>query len=127
MGKKLNRAVVRVIVTAVVTIAAFSAAQRDCAAGWFSSDNQDTSKENCTCTVQPNAVTKVADGVTEKGHLIGCQGKSYVCLKFNGNYECRDTSGKAVIPFDFPMTDHAKFCNLLCATPQCADGEWKKR
>ncbi len=127
MGRQLNSVFLRVFVTAVMMMAVFSAAQRDCAAGWFSSDNQDASKGKCTCTVQPNAITKVADGVAEKGHLVGCRGKSYACLKFNGNYECRDNAGKAVVPFDFPMTDHAKFCSLLCATPQCGDGEWKKR
>jgi MFS family permease len=127
MGKELNRAAVRVLVTAVMMMAVFSAAQRDCAAGWFSSDNQDGAGGECRCTVLPNAVTKVSDGVTEKGHLVGCQGKSYACLKFSGKYECRDTSGKAVIPFDFPMTDHFRFCGLLCTTPQCAGGEWKKR
>jgi hypothetical protein len=127
MGKKMNKAAFRVFVAVIVVIAAFFAAQRDCAAGQSSSDDQDAPKAKCTCTVLPNAVTKVTDGVAEKGHLVGCRGRSYTCLNFNGRYECRDNAGTTVIPFDFPMTEHTKFCSLLCATPECGDGEWTKR
>lgn len=72
------------------------------------------------CTIHPNAITKVVNGVVEKGHLVGCQFKSYSCLRENGRNQCRDNYGSAVIPFDFPMTDLTRFCELLCTNPACA-------
>lgn len=69
------------------------------------------------CTVHPNAITKIVNGMVVKGHLVGCQFKSYSCL---GN-KCQDNYGTAAIPFDFPMTDLNKFCSLLCTTPTCTE------
>lgn len=71
------------------------------------------------CTVHPNAITKVTNGVVEKGHLVGCQFKSWSCIREEGRYQCRDNFGTTVIPFDFPMTDLKKFCYLLCNNPSC--------
>ncbi|MDA8126335.1 MAG: hypothetical protein M0009_14245 [Deltaproteobacteria bacterium] len=74
------------------------------------------------CTVHPFSITKVVDGVVEKGHLVGCQFKSYSCLKQDGKYQCRDNYGTTVIPFDFSMNDLKGFCNLLCTNPVCTTG-----
>lgn len=71
------------------------------------------------CTIHPYAITKVTNGIVEKGHLVGCQFKSYSCLKLDGKYQCRDNYGTAVIPFDFSMNDLKKFCALLCTNPAC--------
>ena len=76
------------------------------------------------CTIHPNAITKVVNGMVEKGHLVGCQYKSYSCLKHGGNYQCQDNFGTAVIPFNFPMTDLNRFCSLLCTAPPCS-GAWQ--
>lgn len=76
------------------------------------------------CTIHPNAITKVTNGLVEKGHLVGCQFKSWSCLKFDGKYQCRDNYGTAVVPFDFPMTDLKRFCNLLCTNPVCTS-DWQ--
>jgi len=75
------------------------------------------------CTVHPNAITKVVNGLVEKGHLVGCQFKSYSCIRENGRYQCRDNYGAAVVPFDFPMTDLKKFCDLLCNSPACTQAQ----
>lgn len=72
------------------------------------------------CTVHPNAITKVVNGMVEKGHLVGCQNKSFSCIKSDGKYQCRDNFGAAIIPFDFPMTDLNRFCSLLCTAPPCS-------
>lgn len=71
------------------------------------------------CTIHPNAITKVTNGVVEKGHLVGCQYKSWSCLKLDGKYQCKDNFGTAVVPFDFSMSDLKRFCNLLCTNPAC--------
>ena len=73
------------------------------------------------CTVHPNAITKVENGLVEKGHLVGCQFKSYSCMRMDGRYQCRDNYGTTVIPFDFPMTDLKRFCSLLCTNPSCTE------
>lgn len=74
------------------------------------------------CTVHPYAITRVVNGKVEKGHLVGCQFKSYSCMKMEGGYQCRDNyGGPAVIPFDFPMTDLKRFCSLLCTNPSCTE------
>lgn len=76
------------------------------------------------CTVHPNAITRVTDGRVEKGHLVGCQFKSYTCIKSNGKYQCADNYGAVKVPFDFAMTDLDKFCTLLCTNPSCT-GRWE--
>jgi len=73
------------------------------------------------CTVHPYAITKVVNGVVEKGHLVGCQFKSWSCIREEGRYQCRDNYGSTVIPFDFPMTDLNRFCSLLCTAPPCSE------
>lgn len=79
------------------------------------------------CTVHPNAVTRVTDGVVEKGHLVGCQSKSWTCIRSDGRFQCKDNYGSTVVPFSFPMTDLKAFCTLLCTKPECkpADG-WRQ-
>lgn len=76
------------------------------------------------CTIHPNAITRVVNGMIEKGHLVGCQYKSYSCIKVDGKYQCRDNYGTTMIPFDFPMSDLKSFCNLLCTAPSCT-GTWE--
>lgn len=67
------------------------------------------------CTVHPNAITRIEDGKMIKGHLVGCQFKSFSCF----NNVCKDNFGAAMFPFSFPMTDLDKFCELLCKNPSC--------
>jgi hypothetical protein len=76
------------------------------------------------CTIHPYAITRVVNGMVEKGHLVGCQFKSWSCLKLDGRYQCKDNYGTAVVPFDFPMTDLSRFCSLLCTAPSCT-GTWQ--
>ncbi|RJR50190.1 MAG: hypothetical protein C4576_05930 [Desulfobacteraceae bacterium] len=69
------------------------------------------------CTIHPYAVTKRVDGQDHKGHLVGCQFKTYTCI----DGICRDNYGFAEIPFEFSMDDYAGFCSLLCRNPECFD------
>lgn len=86
---------------------------------FFCSSNTDYFTRRCT--VHPNAISRVTDGVATKGHLVGGQYKSFSCI----NNVCRDNFGTAVIPFAFPMTDLAQFCSLLLKSPPCP-GKWEK-
>ena len=70
------------------------------------------------CTVHPYAYTKMVDGQAHKGHIVGCQFKSYICM----DGVCKDNFGSAELPFDFSMDDFTSFCNLLCNNPACDDG-----
>ena len=85
---------------------------------FFCSSNPDYFTKRCT--VHPNAITQVTNGVTTKGHLVGGQYKSYSCI----NNLCKDNFGVAVIPFTFPMTDLTQFCSLLMKAPPCS-GRWE--
>ena len=67
------------------------------------------------CTVHPYAVTQRVDGADIKGHLVGCQFKSWTCMQS----VCRDNYGTAQIPFFFPMDDIKQFCYHLCNNPSC--------
>lgn len=69
------------------------------------------------CTVHPYSVTKVVAGNVTRGHLIGCQFKSYTCI----NGICRDNFGTMQIPYSHGMDDLPGFCALLCRTPECQD------
>ena len=69
------------------------------------------------CTIHPYAFAKVVDGNVVKGHLIGCQYKSYTCI----NGLCLDNYGPNQINFSLRMEDHPGFCDLLCRNPMCTD------
>ncbi|TYT75489.1 hypothetical protein [Desulfobotulus mexicanus] len=69
------------------------------------------------CTLHPYAVTRVVDGQVVKGHLVGCQFKSYTCM----GGVCSDNYGHSEIPYDISMDDHQGFCSLLCNNPSCND------
>jgi hypothetical protein len=69
------------------------------------------------CTVHPYAVTKIIDGKVEKGHLVGCQFKSYTCM----GGTCRDNYGSETRPYSIEMEDFKEFCELLCHNPTCYD------
>lgn len=74
------------------------------------------------CTLHPYAVTKIVDGKVVKGHLVGCQFKSYTCI----DGICRDNYGYSEIPYDISMDDHQGFCSLLCNNPSCNDPQgWR--
>jgi len=72
------------------------------------------------CSIHPNAITRVINGVAIKGHLVGCQFKSYSCI----DNVCKDNFGAAGVPYNFPMTDLSRFCYLLCNAPPCP-GKWE--
>lgn len=69
------------------------------------------------CTVHPYSYTKMVDGQAHKGHIVGCQFKSYICM----DGLCKDNFGSAEVPFNFSMDDFTSFCNLLCNNPACDD------
>lgn len=69
------------------------------------------------CTLHPYAVTQIMNGQIVKGHLIGCQFKSYTCM----DGVCRDNYGPLEIPYSVSMDDHQGFCSLLCNNPSCND------
>ncbi|MCW7753398.1 hypothetical protein OOT00_05285 [Desulfobotulus sp. H1] len=69
------------------------------------------------CTLHPYAVTRVVDGQVVKGHLVGCQFKSYTCM----DGVCRDNYGPLEIPYAISMDDHQGFCRQLCNNPPCSD------
>lgn len=74
------------------------------------------------CTLHPYAVTKIVDGQIVRGHLVGCQFKSYTCM----DGVCRDNYGTREIPYDISMDDHQGFCSLLCNHPSCSDPQgWR--
>ncbi len=110
------------MVVFLLTVALFALPYDALAQTFICNSNPDYFSKRCT--IHPNAITKVTNGVVEKGHLVGCQFKSWSCLKLDGRYQCRDNYGTAVIPFDFPMTDLKMFCNLLCTNPACT-GDWQ--
>lgn len=124
MKMKLEKGCISRLSLIVVIIAAgLFVSQRECGAvTYMCSSNPDYFSKRCT--VHPYAITKVTDGNVEKGHLVGCQFRSFSCLKIEGKYECRDNFGTAIIPFDFPMTDLKRFCGLLCNNPSCS-GNWE--
>ena len=74
------------------------------------------------CTVHANAITRVTNGMVNKGHLVGCQSKSFSCI----NGVCSDNFGTGTVPFTFSMDNLAGFCNLLCVNPKCT-GTWQKQ
>lgn len=107
----------------LLTAAVLALAGNSFAQTFICSNNPDYFTKRCT--IHPNAITKVVNGMIEKGHLVGCQFKSWSCLKQqDGRYQCRDNYGTAVVPFDFAMTDLNRFCNLLCTAPSCS-GAWQ--
>jgi len=74
------------------------------------------------CTIYVNSITKKANGKTCKGHTVGCQFKSFSCI----NNVCTDNFGTRTVSFDFPMHDHARFCQILCKNPAC-EGKWMEK
>ena len=121
MKRSMRRGLVRSLGILTLAVTALWLSQGICEAEtYMCSSNPDYFSKRCT--VHPNAISKVFDGVIEKGHLVGCQFKSYSCMKYEGKYQCRDNFGVAVIPFDFSMNDLKRFCSLLCTNPVCASG-----
>lgn len=127
MEKRFTKSLIsQVFVIAILTVVALSTLAADCGAYTFMCvSNPDYFSKRCT--VNPDAITKVTDGVVYKGHLVGCQFKSFSCMPKMGSTpaQCRDNFGSAEIPFDFQMSDLEKFCYLLCKNPECSAGGWK--
>ncbi|PTN35951.1 hypothetical protein C6366_10385 [Desulfonatronum sp. SC1] len=69
------------------------------------------------CTLHPYAVTKVVNGNVVRGHLVGCQFKSYTCMVG----VCEENNGPMQIPYYVSMDHHSGFCDLLCNNPTCKD------
>lgn len=117
--RSLLRPLVRALLALVVLAAVSSPLGQDAlAASYQCGSNQDYFTKRCT--VHPNSITRIVDGVVKKGHLVGCQFKSYSCL----DGQCRDNYGSAVIPYSFSQDSLADFCSLLCVNPSCAEA-WK--
>jgi hypothetical protein len=107
---KKTRTIFWIITTALLSLPCIASAQI-----FTCNNNPDYFTKRCT--IHPNAITKVVKGMVVKGHLVGCQFKSYSCL----GTQCQDNFGTAVVPFDFPMTDLNSFCSLLCKAPACTE------
>lgn len=73
-----------------------------------------------TCTVYPNAVTKIKKGKVKQGHIISCQFKRFTCI----GKKCQDTVSGEKTAFSFSMKNYAEFCQLLCSNPACTT-KWK--
>lgn len=114
MEKRFKKAISQMLVTAMLATCTLLAWQYDCHARTFMCySNPDYFSKRCT--IHPYAITKVVDGKAHKGHLVGCQFKSYTCL----DGICRDNYGPAQVPFNFSMDDLKGFCYLLCQNPPC--------
>lgn len=89
MKRSMRSGLVRSLGILALVVAAFWLSQGICEAEtYMCNSNPDYFSKRCT--VHPNAISKVFDGVIEKGHLVGCQFKSYSCMKYEGKYQCRD-------------------------------------
>ncbi|SDB41306.1 hypothetical protein SAMN05660653_01996 [Desulfonatronum thiosulfatophilum] len=120
-SNSLRTIVVRAGTAVILTIAAtLLMAGSLSARTLFCNNNSDYFSKRCT--VHPYAVTRVEAGNLVKGHLIGCQFKSYTCI----NGLCQDNYGPFQINYSISMDDHQGFCALLCRDPICTDPQgWR--
>lgn len=113
--------IVRTALATVLIITAMLLAAGNLSAGSFVCEgNPDYFTKRCV--VHPYVVTKRVDGRDLKGHLVGCQFKSYSCV----DGLCKDNyNSNQMIPYFIDMNDIKGFCDLLCRNPECPDSGWK--